>query len=87
MKDLDLPGLEAELQLAVLPALGGPADDKLYKTLRRIVDARLRRRIGPWLRGYEVHVGPDPSGEGVVISVSLQSVDEVRSLRLDTRLL
>ena len=87
MKDLDVPALEAELREAVLPALGGPADDKLFKTLRRIVDARLRRRIGPWLRGYEVSVGPDPSGEGVMIAVSLRSADEVRSIRFDSRLL
>ena len=48
----DLDVFRDELEIVVMDVVaGGPLNDKLLKSVRRVVEARLRPKIGGWLRG------------------------------------
>lgn len=82
----DLAALEAELEIVVMDAVaGGPLTDKLLKTVRRVVEARLRPKIGSWLRGYEVTATGDPTGTGIQVDIRLKTADAVKRVRLGVR--
>jgi hypothetical protein len=75
--------LEAELELIVMDVVaGGPNTSMLHKSIRRVIEARLRRHIGSTLKGYNVEVGSDRSGEGVEVVVVLETRQRARTIRL-----
>jgi len=79
----ELAALEAELEIVVMDVVaGGPNTAMLHKSIRRVVEARLRRLVGAKLKGYEVRVGPDTSGAGIEVEVDLKTRQEVRTVRL-----
>jgi hypothetical protein len=79
----DLGALESELELLVMDVVaGGPNTTRLHRSVRRVVDARLRREIGSDLKDYAVSVGPDATGEGLEVTVQLQMRDRARTIRL-----
>ncbi len=83
MTPAELSALEAELEIVVMDVVaGGPNTPMLHKSIRRVVDARLRRLIGAKLTGYDVQVGPDRTGEGIQVEVELRTRQEVRTVRL-----
>lgn len=79
---VDFDALLAELEIVVMDAVaGGPLSDKLLKTVRRVVEARVRRLVGGWVRGYEVTVVPDPTRTGIEVTIRLKTADAVKKLR------
>ena len=79
----DLDAFRDELEIVVMDVVaGGPLNDKLLKTVRRVVEARLRPKIGGWLRGYEVTTRGDPTGTGIQVEIRLDTVDAVKRVRV-----
>ncbi len=71
--------LEAELELAVMDALDGrPATPGVLKTVRRVVEARLRPRFGRDLRA----IGVRTDGETVFVDLEIAEGPRVRSVRV-----
>ncbi|MCO4772790.1 MAG: hypothetical protein KDA24_22350 [Deltaproteobacteria bacterium] len=77
--------LRGELEIVVMDVVaGGPNTSKLHHSIRRVIEARLRRRIGTWLKDFDVTVGPDSTGVGIEVAVRLQTRQEARMIRLRT---
>lgn len=75
--------LEAELEITVMDVVaGGPNTAMLHKSIRRVIEARLRRHIGATLKGYTVEVGPDRTGGGIEVVVHLETRQRARTIRL-----
>ncbi len=83
LEHVDVDALRDELEIVVMDAVaGGPMSDKLLKTVRRVVEARVRRLVGGWVRGYEVTVVPDVTGTGLEVTVLLKTADATKRVRL-----
>ncbi len=71
--------LETELELAVMDALAGrPATPGTLKTVRRVVEARLRPRFGRDLRS----IGVRSDGETVFVELEIARGPRVRAVRV-----
>lgn len=74
--------LETEVELAVADALGGrPATAGALKTVRRVLEARLRPRFGRDLRGIDVQ----SDGETLFVELRVASGPKVRAVRVSVR--
>lgn len=83
VEHVDTEALRAELEIVVMDAVaGGPLNDKLLKTVRRVVEARVRRLVGGWVRGYEVTAVADRTGTGIEVTIQLTTADAVKNLRI-----
>jgi len=61
---------------------GGPNTAMLHKSIRRVVEAKLRPHVGADLKNYVVSVGPDTTGEGIEVTVQLQMRQRAHTIRL-----
>lgn len=85
MSALDLDALRDELELVVMDVVaGGPNTDKLHKSIRRVIEARLRRLVGATLRDYSVEVEPNSTGEGIEVTIRLRTRQRAQVIRLRT---
>ena len=83
MNALDLDALRDELELVVIDVVaGGPNTDKLHKSIRRVLEARLRRLVGATLRDYTVEVGPNSTSEGIEVTIRLRTRQRAQVIRL-----
>ncbi len=76
-----------DLQMACVDSLDGlPPGDLLYRRLRRVVEARLRTKMGHGafrdVHGFNVNVGPSACGEGIEIGLSLRRVRTVQDVKV-----
>lgn len=85
-KVLDYDALRDELEIVVMDVVaGGPLTDKLLKTVRRVVEARLRPLVGAWIKGYEVTAKADPTHTGIEVEIRLKTADAVKRVNLGVR--
>lgn len=84
---MNLDRLRDELEGIVMDVVaGGPNTDKLHKSIRRVLDQRLRREVGAEVKGYDIDVGPDRTGEGIQVEILLHTRQQVQRIRLGARL-
>ncbi len=85
MGALDLDALRDELELVVMDVVaGGPNTDKLHRSIRRVIEARLRRLVGASIKDYAVEVASAPAAEGIEVIVRLRTRPRSQVIRLRT---
>ena len=79
---IDWAALEAELEVLAFEALDGrPATPASAASVRRVLEARLRRLVGGQIRGLEVQVQvQDPTT--IAVDVGVDVGDRVRRVRV-----
>jgi hypothetical protein len=80
---VDVAQLQAEIEGACMDAIdGSPPGPRLYATMRRVVEARLRR-LGNQAT-WQIAVGPGATDEEVFVEVFLRTPRRVERIRVTT---